>query len=134
MAIEWSNQFSVNIKEIDDQHKKLFETLNELESAMLNNQGNSTVGKVLDFMLEYAHTHFDLEEKLMEQNGYPDLAQHMAEHSSFVKKVGEFKSKHDRKTSLLGLDVMNFLFEWLITHISKTDIKYAPFLNGKGIK
>jgi hemerythrin len=133
MSIEWSDRFSVNIKRIDDQHKKLFGILNELESAMLDNRGDSAVGRVLNSMVEYAQTHFTLEEELMDQYEYPDRTQHKAEHVNFVKKVDEFNSKRDLKITMIGLDVMNFLFEWLITHISKTDMKYAPFLKSKGV-
>ena len=41
---KWKNDFSVGIKELDDQHKSFFEILNRLGEAAGGNKGAEVVG------------------------------------------------------------------------------------------
>ena len=92
------------------------------------------MGKIVQELVGYTLTHFKTEEKYFDQFGYPETDSHKQEHSDFVKKVGEFKD--DFETGKLGLSipVMNFLSDWLRTHIKGSDKKYGPFFNEKGLK
>ena len=45
--ITWSSMFSVGVAEIDNQHKKLVELINQLNDAMHAGKGADVMGKVL---------------------------------------------------------------------------------------
>jgi hemerythrin len=131
--IEWSPAYSVKVKKFDDQHKKLVDLVNQLHDAMKSGQGNTVIGVVLQSLISYTATHFADEIKLMQANGYPELAKHQAEHDKLVKQVVEFQQKFQDGSAMLTMTVLSFLKDWLVKHIQGEDKKYGPFLNAKGI-
>ncbi|MDW5563439.1 MAG: bacteriohemerythrin [Methanomassiliicoccus sp.] len=131
--MEWSQDYSVNVKEIDEQHKNLIRMINELHDAMVKGQGRSMVGKILSDMTEYAKKHFATEERYMKKFNYPGYNAHHLEHERFVEKVSTFKDDFDAHRLDLTIDVMNFLFDWLKNHILTVDKKFGPFFNYNGL-
>lgn len=132
--IHWSDRFSVNIAEIDEQHQRLVATLNDLHEALRAGRGKDSLGSILNGLLAYAGTHFETEERYFAQYGYPDAEEHTREHAGFASQVSKFKTDFDSGRVSLSVEVMNFLMEWLTKHIEGQDRKYGPFLNEKGLK
>jgi hemerythrin len=128
----WNESYSVSVSRCDEEHKKLFLVLNALHQAMSVGSGGSVIVPVVQELQTYARTHFQNEETLMEKTGYPALANHRAEHSKFVAKVGKFQEDLE-KDAPNSIEVARFLTDWLVTHIKKTDRLYGPHLNAKGI-
>ena len=131
--IAWRDEYSVHIREIDNQHKRLFTLLNKLFDAKGSNQERETLAGILSDLVKYAETHFATEERLMKSYGYPDLASHIEEHEEFIRKVRDFQQLFEDGKVLLDLSVLNFLLNWLKNHIQGSDKAYAPFLNEKGV-
>lgn len=129
----WSEKFSVNIKQIDEQHKKLVNMLNELHDSMKAGKGKEATGKILSELIDYVGTHFSTEEKLMQQYGYAEYTSHKAEHDKLTQKALSLKKEFEQGAPVLTVELLNFLKEWLQTHILGTDKKYGPFLNSKGV-
>jgi hemerythrin len=132
--IQWDNRLAFNIAEIDSQHQKLVAMVNDLNTAMQQGKGKDVVGRILDGLVSYTQYHFDAEEKLMDQHGYPESPTHKTEHVAFVKKVGDFKGEYDRGKLGLSIGVMTFLSDWLKGHIMVTDKHYVPHLVAKGVR
>ncbi len=132
--IEWNDSLSVNVALVDKQHQKLIGMINELNDAMRQGKGKETLGKTLNELVSYTGTHFKLEEKYFDQFGYPEADSHKKRHSEFVAKVSEFKSGFEKGKLGLSIEVMDFLSDWLRTHIKGVDKKYGPFFNEKGLK
>jgi hemerythrin len=132
--IQWDESFSVNVTEIDKQHQRLVEMINELYDAMRQGKGKVVIGKTINGLVDYADLHFKTEEKYFDLFAYSDALAHKREHADFVKKVTEFRSGLESGKLSLSLDVMNFLSDWLQNHIKVVDKKYAPFFNEKGLK
>jgi len=134
MAImEWGPALSVNVKQFDDQHKKLVVMVNQLHDAMKVGKGSEVLGPILNSLISYTASHFADEERLMQQHGYLDLAKHKAEHDKLTKQVLDLQKQYQTTKSALSMAVMTFLKDWLANHIQGEDKKYGPFLNGKGI-
>jgi hemerythrin len=132
--IQWNDSLSVHVAEIDQQHKKLIDMINELNDAMRGGKGKDILGKIINNLINYTATHFKTEEKYFAQFGYPDTDNHQKEHAAFVQKVTGFKDGFEEKRLSLTIEVMNFLSDWLKNHIMGTDKKYSPFFNEKGLK
>lgn len=130
--IDWSDRLSVNVGTIDADHKRLVAMANELYEAMRGGKGKDALGKILDGLISYTRTHFAREESYMSLHDYPKAADHRAEHAAFVKKVGEVKAKFDAGDgSVLSMQVLNFLAEWLAKHIQGSDRALGVYLQGK---
>jgi hemerythrin len=132
--IAWNNNLSVNVVEIDMQHKKLVAMINELYDAMKVGKGKEAIGKILNDLILYTATHFKTEEQYFTKFGYPNTADHKMEHTAFVEKVKEFKSGFDTGKVTVTIEVMKFLSDWLFKHIMVTDKNYSKFFNEKGLK
>jgi len=130
----WTPAHSVNIVVLDRQHQRLFDAVNELNQALRNGQGASVVDPVLRKLVGYVTVHFATEERLMEENAFPGLLAHRAEHEAFRRKIDAFCEDH--KSGKLGVPVMLTLFmqNWLKDHVSKTDERYSAFLNARGVR
>ncbi len=131
--ITWNDKISVNIAEFDNQHKKLIVIINELNDAMCQGKGKEMMEKILANLIDYTKTHFGAEERLMKTHGYTEYAQHKKEHDDLAGKVLDMQQKYREGKVTISLEVMNFLKNWLTTHIQGTDKKYTQFFKGKGV-
>lgn len=131
--IQWTQQLSVSVEEIDKQHKRLVNLINMLHDSMRMGKGKEVLGKVLEELTDYTVYHFESEEKLLMQNDYPSYAMHKKEHENLTKQVKEIKEKFDRGDTVITVEFMGFLRDWLNNHILQVDKKYSDFLNSKGV-
>jgi hemerythrin len=131
--ISWSNALSVNIKELDDQHKCLIELVNNLHDAMKAGKGNAIIGPILSDLLSYTSFHFATEEKYFQQYAYPEFPRHKKEHDELTKKTKELNASYREGKLTITIEVMTFLKDWLSNHILVSDKKYSPFLCSRGL-
>lgn len=125
-AITWENIYSVGIEEIDMQHKKLLEIINELDELLNADITKSGIEAVLVELKEYIEIHFSTEEEYMEKYHYPDLAEHKMLHKEFIAKIKNAECIED--ATIEGIEVIDFLYNWLINHIMVEDKKYVPYM------
>lgn len=122
---EWSDDYSVHVPSIDEQHKMLVRMLNELHDGMSRGAADDRLGEVLNGLIEYTSKHFAHEEALFAKYNYPDAATHIAEHQRLVAQVLEFKEKLETKHATINMELLRFLKDWLIGHILGSDKKYS---------
>jgi hemerythrin len=125
----WGPQLSVGIKQIDDQHKKLIEIVNKLNDAMVAGHGRGLIGPTLTELVKYTQYPFATEERLMSLHGYEHTAEHKAEHAKLLRDVGDFKGRFDAGNSMLSIELLRFLRDWLKGHIAGSDTKLAKCLS-----
>jgi hemerythrin len=134
MAVfEWSERYSVKVKEIDDQHKKLIALIERLDGAMRQGQGKQVLGSILSELVKYVGTHFTAEERLMKTNGYPEYEQHKVKHDRMTHRVLEIQDEFETNGTNLTFEVMKYLESWVDKHILGTDMKYSGFFKEKGV-
>ncbi|MGO9013833.1 MAG: bacteriohemerythrin [Dissulfurispiraceae bacterium] len=129
----WSDNFSVNVSQIDEQHKKLVGILNDLHDAMKQGKGSDVTGNVLSGLVQYVASHFATEEKLMKESAYPEYTKHKFEHDALTKQALDLQKQFQEGKTVLTIELMQFLKDWLSKHILGTDKKYGPYFNSKGI-
>jgi hemerythrin-like metal-binding protein len=131
--LNWNPAYSVGIKEIDKEHMKLVDLINELHDAMKSGKGKEVLGKTLNELVNYTAFHFAHEEQLFDKYGYPETAIHKKQHKELVDQVLAYKANYDSGKTIISIDIMNFLKDWLVKHIAGSDKKYTAFLNSKGV-
>lgn len=132
--ISWSEQLSVGLQEIDEQHKILIGLLNRLfNEAILHKADKTVINSILDELVQYTIIHFSVEESLFRIFDYPDTEIHQAHHDELKQEVLNFRKKFESGTPI-DLELMSFLRKWLSNHILMDDKKYTPFFLEKGLK
>lgn len=134
VLLRWSSTLSVGLNCIDEQHKVLVDLINELYQAMSNGSPKAAVANVLKKLVDYTKTHFKFEEDLFRKHGYEEMAEHIQIHGKLVAKLVDFQEQFKTGKSDISIDLLEFLKDWLITHIKKTDTRYVPFLKSKGLQ
>ncbi len=129
---KWSPDYSVGIKTIDSQHQELINILNRLFVAVSKREGDQAIAGILDALMGYTKTHFALEERLMHQAKYADLAAHIEEHKLFIEKLDQLSKKHLLEDKPIYFEMLAFLKTWLREHIQGVDTKYAAALHKAG--
>jgi len=132
--IEWKDSLSVEVAEIDAQHKELVRMINELNDAMLEGKARDVLSNIIGGLASYTVSHFGNEEKYFARFGYAGAIAHKGEHDRFVKKVGEYKEQFDSGAIMLSVEIMRFLKDWLVNHIQGTDKKYIPCFHENGLR
>lgn len=134
-AVQWTDDLSVGVDVIDEQHKMLVQHLNDFSAAVDSHQGPSAITSTLGFLIEYTNFHFADEEKHMTWAKYPGLQQQIEEHESFRKTLANVEAdfKEDGATHDLANDIDTLLVNWLIKHIRGVDLQFGKFLAEKGI-
>ncbi len=132
--VAWNDNLSTGIESIDDDHKKLLTLINNLQTAVYYPTGEAFERQAINELVEYTKYHFEREEKMMEGAGYDDFDAHKREHEKMVAKVGEFLEAYEEDREATIDDMLQFLKEWLVSHIAGSDQKYAPFLIANGAK
>lgn len=131
--MKWNSTFETNIKKIDQQHRGLVQILNELHDSMLRGDSDSTMGKLLEKLVNYTVVHFKTEEEFFDKYEFPDTSKHKAEHNDLAGKASKLLDDHKAGKTVVSADLMYFLKDWLKNHILGSDKKYGPFLNAKGV-
>jgi hemerythrin len=128
--VEWTDNLSVGVLEIDIQHKLLFEKFNGFLQACQSDTDHDTVHRLFWFLEAYAVTHFGDEEKLMQRLAYPDYPAHRKQHLEFAEEIGKIKERltMEGPTQSLISSMTQFISTWLIQHISIMDRAIGRFV------
>ena len=131
--LNWQSNYTVNVCEIDKQHQKLIEMINNLHDGMKAGKGKEVLGDILANLVKYTEFHFKYEEKLFKQYVYPETLAHKRQHSDLVNQVQNYKKSFESGESVLSMEIMSFLKVWLMDHIVGSDKKYSTFFNSRGV-
>jgi len=134
LTMVWTKDMSVNVAVLDDDHKKVFDMINELEEVIMAGHSREVLDKTLDRLMDYTMIHLKREEEYFARTGYLDAVPHMKEHERMVKRVENLRGRFkDGSTAQLSLELRSFLQNWWIAHIQGFDKLYVAFLNANGI-
>jgi len=136
MAALWKEEYKVGIDKIDEQHRQLFDKIEQLLEIAKSGDKRSNQQKcmeIIDFLVDYTVFHFNTEEALQRERKYVSYAQHVKIHTEFKNTVQAYKE-------LLGKDftaktLKSFIvtmLAWLVNHVCVCDrkiLKNLPLQN-----
>jgi len=132
--IDWTEELSVGIQEIDEQHKILIDLINRLYESIVKQTDNQEVNEILTELVQYTIVHFAVEESLMRIFDYPDYEGHKKIHQELQQQVIDLHKKVKENQASVSMDLLKFLKNWLSQHIFVEDQKYSPFFLERGLK
>lgn len=129
MAIEWNRNLSTGVEWQDRHHKELFKRVSALLDAMSIGMGKDELDRIFTFLDSYFTVHFDAEEQAMSKYGYPEIVDHLREHTSFIDQVSALRREFaSGPTSVLVVKVQRLVVDWLINHIGESDKKLGTYI------
>lgn len=123
--MEWTDALATGHSTIDEQHRGLIHCLNELETATAEQRTLLAVYSITR-LKHYVRDHFATEEAVMAQFNFPKLKEHIKEHEHFRAKMLDLQNK--AVVLDVSTEMVEFLTNWLVGHISGSDREYVPYL------
>ena len=127
--IIWSPILSVEVDEIDDDHRKLVNIFNILNHAVMEGESPEYLAAVLEELINCTVWHFSHEERLMLKYGYKEMAEHKAEHQALIKSAKELQDEIVRGDKPVAEEHIEYLERWLTGHIFTTDMRLGSYLS-----
>jgi hemerythrin-like metal-binding protein len=121
------------VAEIDTMHKKIAMVLDSLREQCIRLTPEPIIQATLDQLRSLATEHFLLEEQLMEEIAYPEIAVHVGEHRQFQQEFPGLIQALSREQdgSRRGVVVEMFLKEWLERHTLLHDVPLGEFIRSR---
>lgn len=134
MLLKWNQIYSVNVGEIDEQHKKMFDIINRVYDLAEKNIKKNEALEVIKELKDYGSYHLEIEEKYFKKFNYPEADSHIAQHDGYRKKILEIEAKaKELDNKEFYLEISDFLRKWWLGHIQNVDQKYSDFFNLNGL-
>jgi hemerythrin len=119
-------RFAVGVDSIDALHVECEATIAQLASAIESGSDASTALAVLHNHLE---RHFQHEESLMAESGFPPAGCHQREHASVLEVVAEVRRRYAGGERDPAARLADAIVEWLELHAGSMDAALAQWLN-----
>ncbi|HIJ63291.1 MAG TPA: bacteriohemerythrin, partial [Rhodospirillaceae bacterium] len=127
----WDDSLSVGSPEIDQHHRRIFEELNGFFGRMMHGEGTEGALRMIGTLSRSIEDHFRHEESLMGRIGYPDLAQHRAEHQGFLSRFEGCRRDVESGRPDAARALFEFAAGWWNGHIQTQDKAMAQFARNK---
>ena len=130
----------VGIAEINKQHLRLAsyavqfgQIVDELSTREPSNQDWRQIDALFSKVMRYVATHFEEEEALMREHGYPDYEAHKKLHDKFSAEMVKLQSDINNRNIKFKKKMGSLLWDWLYNHINTVDYQYRDFFLSKGL-
>ena len=124
----WDKTLSVEVPEIDQDHRRLLELFNRLGHAVEEGGPQAEIEAVMDELISCTAWHFQHEERLMEKYGYAGLQEHRAEHEDLISSGKALQQQLHQSGTPLSPQEIEFLEHWLTGHIYGADMAMGSHL------
>jgi hemerythrin len=120
---------SVEVKLLDNDHKKLLILLSELHEGTTYGYARQILEIIFEKLMHSLRAHFAHEEHLFTETAFPGAAVHEREHDRIIERLKvlqvRFRNCADLESSL---EVIHLLKNCLFHHIEGSDPEYVPHL------
>ena len=132
-GLVWDKKFELGNNTVDRQHKSLCEMINQLIRQCESGKAAETLRETLAFLMDYTVYHFDSEEKLQIESGYPGYEDHKKTHESFKATVSGLAQSFRKNGSSEELvrEIRETVIKWLTSHMQEEDTKIGNHIRKK---
>lgn len=126
MSFELEN-LDISREIINDDHIEFVHIIKYFFESFNKNVNDEVYLDLLDQLETYAIAHFQTEEKYYRMFHYPNIELKIIKNDLLLDKIEEYRKNFlELKVDSRGL--IEFLFNWIITHFKEHDIKFDNFL------
>lgn len=127
-----SEQYLLNIKKIDDQHREWINIYHEIISYRENHRNepdyNEYMQIIISKMYSYARYHLKYEENFMKKVGYPALTEHKMQHRVLDSSITDFFTDLFKGEEISDEKLISTIKNWIYSHIMEHDKKISEYI------
>jgi hemerythrin len=131
----WNEEYNTGIEPLDFEHRQIFQEIERFEDTMgiMTKDCSKELRELFTFIEDHISRHFPEEERLMQENHYPDFERHRCQHTEFKQFFLEFKNRLEIEgvSSSFTLFTKDTIVCWMKTHIINTDRLFGEYLKAK---
>jgi len=132
VKLMWRAAYNSGDRQVDRQHRGLFERANRLLDAVLAGAAREVVLVAAHELVTDVAAHFADEERLHERIGYPERQAHAAEHAALLAKAARL-SERAAGEALAPAELFQFLaYEVISQHLLGADRHYSRYHDEPG--
>lgn len=132
-AFQWDECFVTGVAAVDDQHRKLVDTMNRFGEVVMQavEPTKEELDHVFDEMADYAKYHFQEEEAMMQAASLDSrhVKRHCDEHAIFLTNVTRMHAAAKSADHAGASRLLSYLTNWLAYHILGTDQTMARLVS-----
>jgi hemerythrin len=127
----WNDSLLTSNDLVDEQHRELYQLVNDLHNAIVKGQDNSILLPTVDKLIKYTVEHFREEECLMKEVDYPGFEAHKHQHEELTRKVKEQVENYRTGKSVLAISLSSFMTKWLQHHVRQEDYAVVNYIRAR---
>jgi hemerythrin-like metal-binding protein len=127
--IEWKEQFSTGIKDVDYEHRELIDLINKLYENLSSKSSELTIMGFLGEIEARISAHFALEESIMRDLQYDEYEDHKADHERLLEEIRDIMDDYEDQTYFDEETLAKHMSQWFSEHFQTKDSRFHTFLN-----
>ena len=124
----WDNSLSVQVQEIDEDHRRLVDLFNILNHSVAEGDASNYIEAVMEELISCTVWHFRHEERLMLKYDYEGFEEHKTEHQELIESALALQQKFQQEGRPISGEDIEFLEYWLTGHILGADMDMGSYL------
>ena len=129
----WTEELSVNIKKMDEEHIQLIKYINLVHESIVEEDQRKQMSKKMEDLIDYCKLHFSNEEKALTEKNYPNLETQKKQHKIYLQQLEDYKKIMDPDNLPELISVISALQTWILEHILVHDKGYSSHMNNAGV-
>lgn len=122
-----------DLLEMERQHAELIGLCNRLDEAVKQNLERREIYKIMDEVFACTVRHFEAEERLMSETGYPLIEAHKSKHKELLERTRKFRKRLDLYGAESFTEWFNhWPFAHILAHIQFSDHQIVRHVSRQG--
>ena len=121
--INWKDEYTLGIDAVDHEHREMIELINDLDASMQRDASHATVVATLGEIYARITMHFALEERIMRDAGYEDIASHKQDHERLLDSLLDIMNGVDDEGRYDRAGLSGKLDAWFSVHFRTHDAR-----------
>ena len=129
--LDWQQEWNSGNSQIDNQHRDLIQIAQKLLHLYLSNTRPLLMQNQLELMFQHVIIHFETEEKILAEAGYPELESHTRVHEKLVAKLNRLYQDYQAGEVKTSAFFSFAIDDVLVEHLAKVDKLYFDWTSPK---
>lgn len=125
----WTDSYLLHSRVIDGQHRHLVHLVCELHQSVVDHESKESQVERLTSLLNFAKSHFLIEEQLLRMHQCQGYLVHKAAHEGLAYALMGLRQQIASGERELSLEYVELIKLWLVDHFTEFDLPCAEFLS-----